>query len=45
MKTFSVRMPKKEEAGPAFHEKSAKISKINFIVRHKASMMKTNKYW
>jgi ATP-dependent RNA helicase RhlE len=40
MKTYQVRLPKKEEVGPAFHEKSAKNSKVNFIVRKKDRMMK-----
>ena len=40
MKTYQVRMPKKEEVGPAFHEKSAKNSKVNFVVRRKDRMMK-----
>ena len=40
MKTYQVRLPKKEEAGPAFHEKSAKNSKVNFVVRRKDRMMK-----
>ncbi len=40
MKTYLVKMPKKEEVGPAFHEKSAKNSKVNVIVRKKDRMMK-----
>ncbi len=40
MKTYQVRIPKKEEVGPAFHEKSAKNSKVNFVVRRKDRMMK-----
>jgi ATP-dependent RNA helicase RhlE len=40
MKTIQVKLPKKEEAGPAFHEKSAKNSKVNFIVKKKDRMMK-----
>ncbi len=40
MKTYQVRLPKKEEVGSAFHEKSAKNSKVNFIVRKKDRMMK-----
>lgn len=39
MKTDAIKPLKKEEAGPAFHEKSAKNSKVNFIVRHKDRMM------
>ncbi len=40
MKEIQVKLPKKEEAGPAFHPKSAKNSKVNFIVRRKDRMMK-----
>ncbi len=40
MKTYQVKIPKKEEVGPAFHEKSAKNSKVNFVVRRKDRMMK-----
>ncbi|MEP6700771.1 MAG: DEAD/DEAH box helicase [Bacteroidota bacterium] len=40
MKTDAIKTPKKSEAGPAFHEKSAKNSKVNVIVRHKDRMMK-----
>jgi ATP-dependent RNA helicase RhlE len=40
MKTIQLKIPKKEEAGPAFHEKSAKNSKVNFVVRRKDRMMK-----
>lgn len=40
MKTYQVRLPKKEEVGPAFHEKSAKNSKVNFVVSRKDRMMK-----
>ena len=40
MKEIQVRIAKKEEVGPAFHEKSAKNSKVNFIVRRKDRMMK-----
>jgi ATP-dependent RNA helicase RhlE len=40
MKTFPIKQPKKGEAGSAFHEKSAKNSKVNFIVPHKDRMMK-----
>ena len=39
MKTDAIKIPKKEETGPAFHEKSAKNSKVNVIVRHKDRMM------
>ncbi len=40
MKTIQLKIPKKEESGPAFHEKSAKNSKVNFIVKKKDRMMK-----
>ena len=40
MKTIKVKQPKREDAGPAFHEKSAKNKKVNFIVRKKDRMMK-----
>jgi ATP-dependent RNA helicase RhlE len=40
MKSIPVKLSKKDEAGPAFHEKSAKNSKVNFIVKHKDRMMK-----
>ncbi len=40
MKTDAIKPKKKEEAGPAFHEKSAKNSKTNVIVKHKDRMMK-----
>ncbi len=40
MKTDAIKVIKKEDAGPAFHEKSAKNSKVNVIVRHKDRMMK-----
>jgi ATP-dependent RNA helicase RhlE len=39
MKTDAIKPKKKEEAGPAFHEKSAKNSKVNYIVKHKDRMM------
>ncbi|MBL0355386.1 MAG: DEAD/DEAH box helicase [Chitinophagaceae bacterium] len=39
MKIIQVKLPKKEDVGPAFHEKSAKNSKVNFIVRKKDRMM------
>lgn len=39
MKTDAIKPKKQEEAGPAFHEKSAKNSKVNVIVRHKDRMM------
>jgi ATP-dependent RNA helicase RhlE len=40
MKTMLVKPPKKSEAGPAFHEKSAKNSKSNVKVSRKDKMMK-----
>lgn len=40
MKTMLVKPPKKSEAGPAFHEKSAKNSKSNMKVSRKDKMMK-----
>ena len=40
MKIIQVKAPKKDEVGPAFHEKSAKNSKVNFIVKKKDRMMK-----
>jgi len=40
MKTFLIKLPKKEESGPAFHEKSAKNSKVNVKVRHADKMKK-----
>jgi ATP-dependent RNA helicase RhlE len=40
MKSIPVKLSKKDEAGPAFHQKSAKNSKVNFIVKHKDRMMK-----
>jgi ATP-dependent RNA helicase RhlE len=40
MKTYLVKLPKKELAGPSFHPKSAKNSKVNVVVRRKDKMMK-----
>lgn len=40
MKEIQVKIPKAEERGAAFHEKSAKNSKVNFIVKKKDRMMK-----
>jgi len=40
MKEIEVKLPKKEESGPAFHEKSAKNKKVNVVVRRKDRMMK-----
>ena len=39
MKEIQLKVEKKEEAGPAFHEKSAKNKKINFVVSRKDRMM------
>lgn len=38
MKTDVIKLPKREDAGAAFHEKSAKNSKVNRKVRHKDKM-------
>jgi len=40
MKVIPVKVPKPEERGAAFHEKSAKNKKVNVIVRNKDRMMK-----
>jgi ATP-dependent RNA helicase RhlE len=40
VKIIEVKHTKKEESGPSFHEKSAKNSKVNFVVRRKDRMMK-----
>ena len=40
MKEIEVKLPKKEESGPAFHEKSAKNKKVNVVVKRKDRMMK-----
>ncbi len=40
MKEIQLKIPKKEDVGPAFHPKSAKNSKVNFVVRRKDRMMK-----
>jgi len=39
MKEIQLKIPKREERGAAFHEKSAKNSKVNTIVRKKDRMM------
>ena len=39
MKTIQLKVPKKEDAGPSFHPKSAKNSKVNFVVSRKDRMM------
>ena len=40
MKIIQTKVPKKEESGPAFHEKSAKNSKVNKRKNHKEDMQK-----
>lgn len=40
MKEIQLKIPAEETRGAAFHEKSAKNSKVNFIVRKKDRMMK-----
>ncbi len=40
MKEIEIKQPKREASGPAFHEKSAKNKKVNFVVRKKDRMMK-----
>lgn len=40
MKEIQVKLPKKEEGGGAFHEKSAKNSKVNQKVSYKEQMKK-----
>jgi ATP-dependent RNA helicase RhlE len=40
MKEIQVKLPKKEERGAAFHEKSEKNSKVNKRVSHKEKMQK-----
>jgi ATP-dependent RNA helicase RhlE len=39
MKIVTVKQPNKELAGPSFHEKSKKNTKVNVIVKHKDRMM------
>ncbi len=39
MKEISVKLAKKEERGPAFHEKSAKNKKVNVVISRKDRMM------
>ena len=39
MKAIPLKQPKKDKAKAAFHEKSAKNSKVNYIVKHKDRMM------
>jgi ATP-dependent RNA helicase RhlE len=40
MKIIQIKVPKKEEAGPAFHEKSLKNQKVNVRKNHKDDMKK-----
>jgi ATP-dependent RNA helicase RhlE len=40
MKNYLIKLPPKELSGPAFHEKSAKNSKVNRKVSHADKMMK-----
>jgi ATP-dependent RNA helicase RhlE len=40
MKIIQIKVPKKEESGPAFHEKSLKNQKVNVRKNHKDAMMK-----
>ena len=40
MKEIPLKIPKKEERGASFHEKSAKNSKVNKRVNHKDKMRK-----
>ncbi|MCW3465356.1 DEAD/DEAH box helicase [Chitinophaga nivalis] len=39
MRNVLVKVPKREDAGPAFHEKKAKNMKVNKKVSHKEKMM------
>lgn len=38
MKNFLIKLPGRDEAGPAFHEKSAKNKKVNVKIRHADKM-------
>lgn len=40
MKEIQLKIPKKEDVGPAFHAKSAKNSKVNNVISRKDRMMK-----
>lgn len=40
MKEIQLKVPSKENVGPAFHEKSAKNSKVNTVISRKDRMMK-----
>jgi len=39
MKDVLIRLPKREDSGPAFHEKLAKNKKVNIKIRHSDKMM------
>jgi ATP-dependent RNA helicase RhlE len=39
MKTIQLKLPGRDEGGGAFHEKSSKNSKVNFIIKKKDRMM------
>jgi ATP-dependent RNA helicase RhlE len=39
LKEIKLKLPKREDVGPAFHPKSAKNSKVNVRVSHKDKMM------
>ncbi len=39
VREIQVKIPKRENVGPAFHPKSAKNSKVNVKIRHKDKMM------
>ncbi len=40
MKIIQIKLPKKEDVGPAFHEKSEKNKKVNVRKNHKEAMQK-----
>jgi ATP-dependent RNA helicase RhlE len=39
MRDILVKLPKREDVGPAFHEKKAKNKKVNIKISHKEKMM------
>ncbi|MCW3121652.1 MAG: box helicase domain protein [Flavipsychrobacter sp.] len=43
MKEVLIKLPKRDEAGPAFHEKSAKNKKVNVKIKHSDVMKKKYK--
>ncbi len=43
MKEVLIKLPKRDEAGPAFHEKSAKNKKVNVKIKHSDLMKKKYK--